>query len=118
MMLEYRQASRSPPLACLRGAAASAPRLLRFRSVVAQSAQLMSGGEEPRLLYVEHVPAEQGPALYAAAVAAGCGGIISKRAESRYWSGDTREWLKIKLAEVRERQAEAVRAAHAKRSKT
>jgi bifunctional non-homologous end joining protein LigD len=79
--------------------------------------QLMSGGNDPRLLYVEHVPAEQGPGLYAAAIAARCEGIVSKRAESRYWSGDTREWLKIKPAEVRARQAEAVRAAHAKRSK-
>jgi ATP-dependent DNA ligase len=64
---------------------------------------------------VEHVPAEQGLQLYAAAVAAGCEGIVSKLADSRYWSGDTRDWLKIKPAEVRARQAEAVRVARAKR---
>jgi ATP-dependent DNA ligase len=40
--------------------------------------RLMSGSEDPRLLYVEHVPAEH------------------KRADSRYWSGETRDWLKIK----------------------
>jgi bifunctional non-homologous end joining protein LigD len=77
--------------------------------------RLISGGDDPRLLYVEHVPAEQGTALYTAAVAAGCEGIVSKRAESHYWSGDTRDWLKIKPAEVRARQAEAVREAHSKR---
>ena len=49
------------------------------------------------------------------AVAAGCEGIVSKRALSNYWAGDTRDWLKIKPAEVRARQAEAVRAAHAKK---
>jgi bifunctional non-homologous end joining protein LigD len=72
--------------------------------------RLMSGSEDPRLLYVEHVPAEQGPGLYRAAVAAGCEGIVSKRAASRYRNGETREWLKIKPAEVRARQAEAIRA--------
>jgi ATP-dependent DNA ligase len=75
----------------------------------------MSGGDDPRLLYVEHVPADQGPALYAAAVAAGCEGIVSKRADSRCRAGETRDWLKIKPAEVRPRQAEQVRAAHAKK---
>jgi hypothetical protein len=34
------------------------------------------------------------------------------------WSGETRDWLKIKAAEMRERQAKMVRAVHAKRSKT
>jgi ATP-dependent DNA ligase len=51
-------------------------------------------------------------AAVAAAVAAGCEGIVSKRADSRYRA--TRAWLKIKPAEVRARQAEQVRAAHAK----
>jgi bifunctional non-homologous end joining protein LigD len=77
--------------------------------------RLISGGDDPRLLYVEHVPAEQGLALYAAAVAAGCEGIVSKRALSSYRAGETGDWLKIKPAEVRARQAEAVRAAHAKK---
>jgi bifunctional non-homologous end joining protein LigD len=77
--------------------------------------RLMSGGNDPRLLYVEHVPAEQGPGLYQAAVAAGCEGVVSKRADSRYRSGETRDWLKIKPAEVRRARAEAVRATHAKR---
>jgi ATP-dependent DNA ligase len=36
-------------------------------------------------------------------------GIVSKQALSRYRSGDTRAWLKIKPAEVRKRQAEAIR---------
>jgi ATP-dependent DNA ligase len=67
------------------------------------------------LLLREHLPADQGLALYAAAVAAGCEGIVSKRADSRYRAGDTRAWLKIKPAEVRARQAEQVRAAHAKK---
>jgi bifunctional non-homologous end joining protein LigD len=71
---------------------------------------LISGSDDPRLLYVEHVPAEQGLGLYRAAVAAGCEGIVSKRAGSRYRNGETREWLKIKPAEVRARQGEAVRA--------
>jgi bifunctional non-homologous end joining protein LigD len=71
---------------------------------------LMSGGDDPRLLYVEHLPAEQGLALYEAAVAAGCEGIVSKRADSRYRAGETRDWLKIKPAEVRARQAAAIRA--------
>jgi bifunctional non-homologous end joining protein LigD len=70
----------------------------------------ISSGDDPRVLYVEHLPAEQGLGLYQAAVAAGCEGIVSRRADSRYWSGDTRDWLKIKPAEVRARQAEAVRA--------
>jgi ATP-dependent DNA ligase len=47
--------------------------------------------------------------IYQAAIAAACEGVVSKRADSRYWSGDTRDWLKIKPAEVRERQAEAIR---------
>jgi bifunctional non-homologous end joining protein LigD len=72
--------------------------------------RLMSGSDDARLLYVEHVPAEQGLGLYQAAVAAGCEGIVSKRADSRYRSGDTREWVKIKSPEVRQRQAEAIRA--------
>jgi ATP-dependent DNA ligase len=55
------------------------------------------------------VPAEQGPGLFQAAVAAGCEGIVSKRADSRYWSGETHDWLKIKPAGVRQRQAEAIR---------
>jgi bifunctional non-homologous end joining protein LigD len=62
---------------------------------------LMSGSDDPRLLYVEHVPAEQGLALYQAAISAGCEGIVSKRSLSRYWSGETRDWLKIKPAEER-----------------
>ena len=44
-----------------------------------------------------------------AAIAAGCEGIVSKRGDSRYRSGDTRSWVKIKPPEVRERQAEAIR---------
>ena len=41
--------------------------------------RLISGGDDPRLLYVEHVPADHGQALYDAAIAAGCEGIVSKR---------------------------------------
>jgi bifunctional non-homologous end joining protein LigD len=62
---------------------------------------LISGSDDPRLLYVEHVPAEQGQSLYDAAVSAGCEGIVSKRALSRYWSGETRDWFKIKPAASR-----------------
>src|SRR5262245_49309284 len=61
----------------------------------------MSGSDEPRLLYVEHVPADHGQALYDAAIAAGCEGIVSKRANARYRAGDTHNWLKIKPSEVR-----------------
>jgi ATP-dependent DNA ligase len=57
----------------------------------------------------------EGPALYAAAAAAGCEAIVSKRADSRYRAGETREWLKVNPPEVRARQAEQVRAAHAKK---
>jgi bifunctional non-homologous end joining protein LigD len=72
-------------------------------------------GHDPRVLYVEHVAAAQGQALYDAAIALGCEGIVSKRPDSRYAGGPTRDWIKIKPAEVRERQAEQVRASIAKR---
>jgi bifunctional non-homologous end joining protein LigD len=78
---------------------------------------LITSGSDPRLFYVEHVSAEQGTGLYRAAVAIGCEGIVSKRAESVYSSGETQDWLKITPTEVRARQAEAVRATHAKRPK-
>ena len=61
------------------------------------------------LVYVDHLSAEQGQGLYDAAIALGCEGIVSKRANARDLGGDTREWLKIKPPEVRERQAVAIR---------
>jgi bifunctional non-homologous end joining protein LigD len=71
--------------------------------------ELLLRGVGAPLLYVEHVPAQQGQGLYTAAVAIGCEGIVSKLADSRYSGGETKQWLKIKPPEVRERQAEAVR---------
>src|SRR6185369_10912260 len=59
------------------------------------------------LIYLDHVEDGQGQGLYEAAIAAGCEGIVSKRAGSRYRSGPTRDWLRIKPPEVRERQAAA-----------
>jgi bifunctional non-homologous end joining protein LigD len=72
---------------------------------------LLLRGVGAPLFYVEHVPAEQGQALYDKAVALGCEGIVSKRGESPYRSGETRHWLKFKPPEVRARQAAQVRAA-------
>jgi ATP-dependent DNA ligase len=64
----------------------------------------------PRLIYSEHASAERGQALYDKAIAAGCEGTVSKRADSRYSSSDTSQWIKVTPAEVREREAAAIRA--------
>jgi ATP-dependent DNA ligase len=71
--------------------------------------ELLLRDGDASLVYVEHVPAEQGQGLYDAAVAAGCEGIVSKLAGSRYRGGNTRDWLKIKPPEVRASQAEVIR---------
>ncbi|MDF2974116.1 MAG: BcepIL02 gp43 [Microvirga sp.] len=50
----------------------------------------------PVLRFSEHLPAEQGEAMFRHACAMGLEGIVSKRATSRYNSGACRSWLKVK----------------------
>ena len=56
-----------------------------------------------KALFVEHVVGVRGEALFRYATETGCTGIVSKRAASLYRGGKTRDWLKIKAAEARER---------------
>jgi len=58
-------------------------------------------GRAGRLIYVEHLAAGHGQRLYDAAIAAGCDSIMSRRGDSRYCGGRTRDWLTVKLAQVR-----------------
>jgi bifunctional non-homologous end joining protein LigD len=71
---------------------------------------LQSSERSGRVLYVDHLSGEHGPELYRRLVVLGGEGIVSKQRDAPYQSGPTRRWLKIKTEEVRERQAEAVRA--------
>jgi bifunctional non-homologous end joining protein LigD len=63
-----------------------------------------------RVFYVDHLEGLHGQELYRRLVALGGEGVVSKEVDAPYQSGPTRRWLKIKTDEVRERQAEAVRA--------
>ncbi|TZF90394.1 DNA ligase D [Cognatilysobacter lacus] len=58
-------------------------------------------GADPRFFYSTHI-AGHGPKIFDAARERGMEGIISKRAQSRYVDGRSREWLKIKTAETRD----------------
>lgn len=51
--------------------------------------------DEPRLQYSEHFE-EEGPLFFKACDGMGLEGIVSKRAESRYRSGPSKNWLKTK----------------------
>ena len=53
------------------------------------------------LVYSEHI-AGHGPQVFEAARTHGVEGIVSKRAQSKYVSGRSRDWLKIKALETRE----------------
>jgi bifunctional non-homologous end joining protein LigD len=50
----------------------------------------------PGLRLVEHIEIDDAATVYAHACALGCEGIVSKRLGSRYVSGRTREWVKVK----------------------
>lgn len=62
--------------------------------------QLLQGAD-PRLFFSAHVNGH-GPDVFEAARTQGMEGIISKRAESKYASGRSDQWLKIKAVETRE----------------
>jgi bifunctional non-homologous end joining protein LigD len=64
------------------------------------------------VLYVEHVGSDQAAALFDALVAIGGEGVVSKYMDAPYRSGRTKLWVKVKPLEVRQRQAEEVRALH------
>jgi len=56
-----------------------------------------------RLVYVEHLAARRGQRLHEAAIAAGCQSSMSRRIDSRYSGGHTRDWLTVKLGELQAR---------------
>ena len=62
--------------------------------------QLLQGAD-PRLFYSGHVSGH-GSEVFAAARTQGMEGIVSKRADSKYRSGRSAQWLKIKAVETRE----------------
>ena len=70
---------------------------LRSKPLVERKAKLRGivGGDVQAFSYASHHQGD-GKAVFEAAVAAGAEGIIAKRAHSRYISGRTSEWLKIK----------------------
>ena len=47
------------------------------------------------LVFNETIAAE-GALVFAKACELGCEGIVSKRVGSRYWSGPSRQWLKVR----------------------
>lgn len=63
--------------------------------------QQLLDGADARLFYSTHVQG-QGPALFAEASRRGMEGIISKRADSAYASGRSKDWLKVKAVETRD----------------
>ncbi len=46
--------------------------------------------------YIEHLDGVHGPGAFSAACRMGLEGIVSKRIDSRYKSGQCRSWLKVK----------------------
>jgi ATP-dependent DNA ligase len=45
---------------------------------------------------VDHLELDDGALIYEHACAIGCEGIVSKRVGSRYVSGRSRDWIKVK----------------------
>ncbi|GGD07477.1 DNA ligase D [Aureimonas glaciei] len=62
---------------------------------------LLSGHEEPVLLYSEHIDGN-GPAVFKQICAAGHEGIIAKRADAPYRAGRQKSWLKVKCTRRQE----------------
>jgi bifunctional non-homologous end joining protein LigD len=60
-----------------------------------QLAELLKRAKQDGLCYSDHVD-ENGPAAFALACRMGLEGIVSKRRDSRYISGRSKSWLKIK----------------------
>ena len=77
------------------------PLLERKRRLHAMIGDGTAGKDGGVLVYSEHI-AGHGPQVFKAARAHGVEGIVSKRAQSRYVSGRSRDWLKIKALETRE----------------
>lgn len=63
--------------------------------------QTLVRNADPRLFFSEHVQGH-GDEVFKAASTRGMEGIISKRADSTYSSGRSKQWLKIKAVETRE----------------
>lgn len=70
---------------------------LRLLPLIDRKARLerLLKGAKPGLQLVEHIAAD-GPTLFRHACALGCEGIVSKRLDSRYRSGPSRDWVKTK----------------------
>ncbi|GHA83641.1 DNA ligase D [Cognatilysobacter bugurensis] len=63
--------------------------------------QQLLDGADARLFYSTHVQGH-GPALFEEARKRGMEGIISKRVDSTYVSGRSKDWLKVKAVETRD----------------
>jgi bifunctional non-homologous end joining protein LigD len=50
--------------------------------------------------YVDHLDIDDAALVFEHACALGCEGIVSKRKGSRYISGRTRDWIKVKNPEA------------------
>jgi bifunctional non-homologous end joining protein LigD len=50
----------------------------------------------PGICFVDHVDEEDGPLVFKHACRLGLEGIVSKRKDSRYTSGRSRDWIKSK----------------------
>ena len=59
------------------------------------------GDRSGALVYSEHISGH-GPEVFSAARKHGVEGIVSKRAQSKYVSGRSRDWLKVKALDTRE----------------
>jgi bifunctional non-homologous end joining protein LigD len=70
---------------------------LRREPLVNRKATLKSllKGHPPGIAFVEHIEGD-GPTIFRHACKLGCEGIVSKRADSVYRSGRTRDWIKAK----------------------
>jgi bifunctional non-homologous end joining protein LigD len=71
-----------------------------FDQPVGRKIQHAMPGLIPSIHYVEHIDEEDPAMIFEHACRLGCEGIVSKLLGSRYTSGQTRDWIKVKNPEA------------------